>query len=59
MSQNRLSQSPTEKIVETVNTHGLQKAARRYGTSASTLSRWLKTQNYKRRSVYVKAEKTS
>lgn len=59
MSQNRLSLSPTEKVVETVNTEGLRKAARRYGTSPSTLSRWLKAQNYKRRSIYLKVEKTA
>lgn len=59
MSQNRLTQSPTEKVVATVNDLGLRKAARKYGTSPSTLSRWLKAQQYKRRSVYMKVEKTA
>lgn len=59
MSQQKLSLSPTEQVVEKVNTLGLTKAARKYGTSASTLSRWLAKQQYKRRSVYVKVEKTT
>lgn len=59
MSQNRLAQSPTEAVVEKVNQLGLSKAARKYGTSPSTLSRWLAKQEYKRRSVYVKVEKTA
>lgn len=59
MSTKWLVQSPTEKVVEEVNRRGLQKAAKHFCTSPSTLSRWLKTQNYKRRSVYVKVEKAS
>lgn len=59
MSQNRLAQSPTEAVVEKVNQLGLAKAARKYGTSPSTLSRWLKAQQYKRRSIYMKVEKTA
>lgn len=58
MSRTALSQSPTEAVVEKVNELGLEKAARRFHTSPSTLSRWLRDQHYKRRSVYVKVEKS-
>lgn len=39
---------PTEtmKLVEYVNRNGLQTTAKVYGTSASSLSRWLKVQGY-------------
>jgi len=59
MSAKWVTQSPTEKIVEQVNKLGLEKAAKHYCTSPSTLSRWLGKQNYKRKSIYVKAEKAS
>jgi len=59
MSTKWLVQSPTEKVVEEVNRRGLQNAAKYFLTSPSTLSRWLRDQNYKRRSVYVKVEKTA
>lgn len=59
MSQKSLTLTPTEAVVEKVNTLGLAKAAKKFDTSPSTLSRWLKAQNYKRRSVYVKVEKTA
>lgn len=59
MSSKWLTQSPTEKVVEEVNKRGLENASKYFLTSPSTLSRWLKAQNYKRRSVYVKVEKTA
>lgn len=59
MSKAKLSLTPTEQVVQKVNELGLKKAARKFGTSDSTLSRWLRDQNYKRRSVYVKVEKTA
>lgn len=57
MSQNELSLTPTEAVVEKVNRLGLSNAAKYYCTSPSTLSRWLKAQQYKRRSIYMKIEK--
>jgi len=54
MAQNCLSFTPTERIVQLVNALGLTPAACELGTSAATLSRWLKAQNYKLKRVYVK-----
>lgn len=44
---------PTEEIVAQVNNLGLQVAAKKFGTSPATLSRWLKQQNYRLQRVYV------
>lgn len=40
---------PTEtmKLIEYVNENGLRNAAKVYGTSPTTLSRWLRVQGYK------------
>ena len=46
-------QSETEKLVETVNRLGLKKAAEQYGTTASSLSRWIRTRGYQLRRVYT------
>lgn len=54
MSQNRLSESPTEEVVAKVNKLGLNKAAPELGTSPATLSRWLRSQGFIRKSQYVK-----
>jgi len=53
MASITLQQSPTEKVVDTVNRLGLQLAAKELDTSPSTLSRWLRQQNYKLQRVYV------
>lgn len=59
MSRTALSQSPTEAVVAEVNKLGLQKAAKKFHTSPSTLSRWLRDQHYKSRPMYVKVEQVS
>lgn len=41
-----VEQSETEKLVEIVNQLGLKQAAEKYGTNASSLSRWLRTQGF-------------
>lgn len=56
MSKNTLKGSPTQDIVDTINLFGLQATAQQLGTSAATLSRWLKSQNYKLKRIYVKQE---
>lgn len=48
--------SETMKLVEYVNQHGLTPAAKKYGTSASSLSRWLKVQGYQMIRQYRKLE---
>jgi len=59
MSQSKLQESPTEKVVELVNDIGLQRAARKFNTSPSTLSRWLKVQKFKLKRIYVREELTA
>lgn len=59
MSKGKLQESPTEKVVETVNDLGLKRAARKFNTSPSTLSRWLKSQNYQIKRIYVRKELAS
>lgn len=56
MSQSKLQESPTDKVVEVVNDLGLKRAARKFNTSPSTLSRWLKAQNFKLKRIYVRKE---
>lgn len=56
MSQRKLQESPTEKVVEVVNDLGLKCAARKFKTSPATLSRWLKAQNYMLKRIYVRKE---
>lgn len=50
-------QSETEKLVEYVNQLGLKRAAEKYGTNQSSLSRWLRSQGYQLRRTYVLALK--
>lgn len=59
MSARWVVESPTKEVVEKINEIGLREAAKYYLTTPSTLSRWLKSQNYKRRSIYTKVEKAS
>jgi transposase-like protein len=56
MSRSKLQESPPEKVVEAVNDLGLKRAARKFNTSPSTLSRWLKAQNYRLKRIYVRKE---
>jgi hypothetical protein len=51
-----LYSSPTADVVAKVNELGLQAAAQHFGTSAATLSRWLKAQNYRIKRIYVRQE---
>ncbi len=51
-----VQRSPTDEIVEKVNELGLKNAASFYGTSKATLSRWLNSQNYRIKRIYVKQE---
>lgn len=46
-------QLETEKLIEYVNQLGLKRAAEKYGTNASSLSRWLRSQGYQLRRTYV------
>jgi len=59
MSQSKLSESPTERVVEAVNDLGLKLAARKFKTSPATLSRWLKAQNYMLKRIYVRKEQVN
>jgi hypothetical protein len=43
-------------IPELVNTHGQYKAGEILGTCASTISRWLKENNYRKVIVYIRDE---
>lgn len=52
----KLSGSPTAEIVAQVNSLGLSEAARVLNTSPATLSRWLKSQNYQLKRIYVPKE---
>ena len=52
----KLSGSPTAEIVAQVNDLGLTKAAQALNTSPATLSRWLKSQNYQLKRIYVPKE---
>lgn len=45
--------SETEKLIDYVNQLGLKRAAEKYGTNASSLSRWLRSQGYQLRRTYV------
>lgn len=47
-------QSPTEEVVAKVNQLGLTKASKKFKTSPSSLSRWLRAQGYIAKSQYVK-----
>lgn len=57
MSLGKFRESPTEVIVAQVNDLGLKRAAKKFHTSPSTLSRWLKSQNYQIKRIYVPKEK--
>lgn len=59
MSAKWLVQSPTQEVVAKVNELGLKNAAKYYVTTPSTLSRWLRSQDYQIKRVYVKVEKAS
>lgn len=52
---------PTEtmKLIEYVNRNGLKNAAKVYGTSAASLSRWIRVQGYKLVREYRKNEVTA
>lgn len=52
-------QSPTEEVVVKVNQLGLTKAARKFKTSPSSLSRWLRAQGYRAKSQYVKENQSN
>lgn len=52
----KLSGSPTGQVVDAVNDLGLERAAKKFHTSPSTLSRWLKAQHYKLKRIYVRVE---
>jgi transposase-like protein len=56
MSMHQLNQHSPKTIVQKVNSNGLSSAARHFGVSASTLSRWLKAQHYQIKRIYVKEE---
>lgn len=45
-------QSETEKLVDYVNQLGLKRTAEKYGTNASSLSRWLRTQGFTKHNVW-------
>lgn len=51
-------QSPTEEVVEKVNQIGLTKASKKFKTSPSSLSRWLRAQGYVSKYQYVKETAT-
>jgi DNA-binding MurR/RpiR family transcriptional regulator len=36
----------TERLIAFANRHGLKKAAKKYGTSPASLSRWIRTQGF-------------
>lgn len=50
------TRTETEKLVERINTHGIQKVAKQYDTHPSTLSRWLRSQGFRLVRQYVKQE---
>lgn len=45
--------SETEKLIAFVNQNGLKEAAVKYGTNTSSLSRWIRSQGYSLRRVYL------
>lgn len=49
----------TEKLIAFANRHGLRKAAKKYGTSPASLSRWIRTQGFQMVREYRRIEAQS